>query len=59
MGQLEHESETVEELVENLLAQRPRANLESGAAGLFVLSLVSDHGGKQPTINSSGSRLAV
>ena len=37
-GQLEHGHETVLELVGQLLLQGRRANLASGAAGLFVLT---------------------
>ena len=43
MGQLEHENETAEELVGQLLMQERRANLDSGATGLFGFSLVSDY----------------
>ena len=44
------------ELVGQLLVQERRANLGSRAAGSF--SLVSHYGGKQLTIDRSGSRLA-
>ena len=47
----------MEELVGQLLLQERRENLDSGAVGLFVFLLVNHYGDKQPTINSSGSRL--
>ena len=49
---LERENETVEELV----GQRRRLGLDSGAAGLSAFSLESNCGDKQPTSNRSGSR---
>ena len=58
-GQLEHGNETLEELVGQLLVQGRRANLDSGAGGLLVFSLVSDYGDKQPTIKRSGSCVAA
>ena len=49
-GQMEHDHETVVELSRKLQVQGRRANLDSGAAGLFVLI--------GETINTTGSRLA-
>ena len=55
-GKPKHGNETLEELVGQLLMKWRRANLDSGAAGCFVLSLVTDYGDKQFTINRLGSR---
>ena len=55
-GKPKHGNETLEELVGQLLMKWRRANLDSGAAGFFVLSLVTDYGDKQFTINRLGSR---
>ena len=43
-------------LVGQLQMRRRRARLDSGAAGLFALSLESNFGDQQLTCNSSGSR---
>ena len=52
-GKLEYGNETEKDLVGQLLMKWLRAKLDSGAAGSFVFSLVSDYGD-----NRSGSRLA-
>ena len=55
-GKLKHGNGTLEELVGQLLMKWRRAILDSGAAGFFVLSLVTDYGDKQFTVNRLGSR---
>ena len=51
-----HGNETLEELVGQLLMEWRTANLDSGAAGFCVLSLVTVYGDKQFTISRLGSR---